>query len=67
MHSWAYDLRSIDDLYVANHACDMAEKYRPGVLLAALALVCLLGAGHAQAGFMGFSVKSLETENSQGC
>ena len=67
MHSHAYDLRSIDDLNAANHACNMAEIYRPGVLPAALVLVCLLCAGHVHAGFMGFSVESLETENSQGC
>ena len=67
MHPYAYDLRSIDGLHVANHACDMAEKHRPGVLPAALVPVCLLGAGHQHAGFMGFSVESLETDNSQGC
>jgi hypothetical protein len=63
----AYDLRTIDTRFVADHACGMFEKNRLKALLASLAFVYLLATGPVQAGFMGFSVESLETEDSGGC
>jgi hypothetical protein len=63
----AYDLRTIDARFVAAHACGMFENNHIKALLVALAFVYLLATGPVQAGFMDFSVESLETEDSGGC
>jgi len=62
-----YDLRTIGTRFVTSHACGIFENNHIKALLAALAFVYLLATGPVQAGFMDFSVESLETEDSGGC
>lgn len=45
----------------------MSKENRMKALLASLAFVFMMAAGHVQAGYMGFTVESLKTEDSGGC
>ncbi len=45
----------------------MMKKTTLKTLLALLVLSCMLAAGTVNAGYMGFTAKSLQTEDSDGC
>lgn len=62
-----YDLWTIVMRFIQDYVGSMFGNNRIKALLAALSIVCLLAIGPAQAGLMGFTIKSLETENSGGC
>jgi len=49
------------------HAGIMCKKTTAKTLLVALSLMGLLATSSVQAGYMGFTVKSLQTTESDGC